>query len=177
MLAGFLPNVGTVQASSSCPYGNCTTSAAIPAWEIASIVGVVAAVVIAAALIVLRRRRGPAPAAPAAAGPLQPWQEGPETAEVPAGAGVSPAGPAPYLEGPEDVGHAPPSLTAPPPKAAGAAAPAAAPAAATGAEGGSDIDSLMAELDRISGEILKKSPKKGSAPKPPEETEDTEPPS
>ena len=170
VLAGLLPNTGTVQAQSSCPYGGCTTSAAIPAWEIASILALLAAVVVAAALVVLRRRHTPRAGPPAAAGALQPWQEGP-----PAGAAAAPsAAPvaaAPYLEGPEDVGHTPPTL---PPPSAGATGPAAAPAAA---EGGGDIDSLMAELDRISGEILKKSPKKGSAQKPPDETEESEPPS
>jgi len=39
------------------------------------------------------------------------------------------------------------------------AAPAA---AATAGEAEPDIDSLMAELDKISGEILKKPPKKGA---------------
>jgi len=177
VLAGVLPNTGTVQAQSSCPYGNCTTSAAVPAWEIVSILAAIAAVVIAAALVVMRRRRTPRAGPPAAAGALQPWQEGPPTGGAPAAAGIAPAAAAPYLEGPEDVGHAPPSLPATPATGAGPAAAAAPPAAAAGAEGGSDIDSLMAELDRISGEILKKSPKKGTAQKPPEETEETEPPS
>jgi len=177
VLAGLLPNTGTVQAQSSCPYGGCSTPAVVPLWEIASILGVIAAVVVACALILLRRRRPSGAAPPAAAGPVQPWQEGPETSEAAGAPGAPTGAAAPYLEGPEDIGHAPPTLPPSPPKAPGAAAPAAAPAAAAGAEGEADIDSLMAELDRISGEILKKSPKKGSAQKPPEETEETEPPS
>jgi hypothetical protein len=54
---------------------------------------------------------------------------------------------------------------------AGAAAGAAAGAGAAEAE--PDIDSLMAELDKISGEILKRAPKKG-AEKPPETKSDDE---
>ncbi len=37
-------------------------------------------------------------------------------------------------------------------------------AGAAGESAEPDIDSLMAELDRISGEILKRAPKKGTAP-------------
>lgn len=150
--AGLFPNAGTVSAQSSCPYGGCTTSSAIPTWELVSILVVIAAAAIAAALLLMRRRRAP-PAQP----PVQAWKGGP-----PAGAG--PAGPAaptaPYIETPEDVGHAPPSVSTPP-RAAGAAAAGAGVAAGTaGAEGEPDIDSLMAELDKISGEILKKAPAK-----------------
>jgi hypothetical protein len=150
--AGLFPNAGTVQAQSSCPYGGCTTSSAIPTWELVSILVVIAAAAIAAALVIMRRRRRPP------ATPVQAWKGAP-----PAGAGTAAAAPGapaaptpPYVETPEDVGHAMPAVPA-----AGAAGAAAAPAAA-GAEGEPDIDSLMAELDKISGEILKKPPKKGT---------------
>jgi len=155
--AGFFPNTGTVQAQSSCPYGGCTTSSAIPTWELVSILVLIAAGVIAAALFLMRRRRQP----PATS--VQAWQGAP-----PAGAGTGaaaaapPSGPTPpYIETPEDVGHAPPVV--PSGRAAGTGAAVAAPAAAaTAGEAEPDIDSLMAELDKISGEILKKPPKKGT---------------
>ena len=162
--AGLFPNTGTVHAQSSCPYGGCSTpSSAIASWELVSILVLIAAIVVAAALVLMRRRRPPAPA-----GPPQPWQEGP-----PAGAGAvvaaPPGAPPPYIEGPEDVGHAPPPLATPAAKAVAPAAPAAAPAAAPE---GADIDSLMAELDKISSEILKKPPKKGAESTTGEEAED-----
>jgi hypothetical protein len=152
LAAGLFPNAGTVSAQTSCPYGGCVSSSAIPTWEIVSILVVIAAAAIAAALILMRRRRPPPQA------PVQAWQGAP-----PSGAGpAAPAAPTPpYIETPEDVGHAPPAV--PPMKpAAAAGAAAAAPAAA---EGEPDIDSLMAELDKISGEILRKAPKKGAGGK------------
>jgi len=155
LVAGLFPNAGTVQAQSSCPYGGCTTSSSVPVWEYVSIFVIIAVGAIVALLFIMRRRRPPrattvAPAA-GAPGPLTPWAET-ETA---------PSGPsAPYIETPEDVGHAPPSVG---PSAAAAAAPPA--GAAAGAEAGSDIDSLMAELDKISTEILKKAPQKGAGAK------------
>jgi len=149
--AGLFPNTGTVQAQSSCPYGGCTTSSAIPTWELVSILVLIIAAAIAAALILLRRRRPPS--APA---PVQPWTEGPSAGAGPA-AGAPGGAPPPYIETPEDVGHPPPTVS----PAAGAAAGAAV-AAPAAAEGEPDIDSLMAELDKISGEILKKPPKKGA---------------
>jgi hypothetical protein len=73
-----------------------------------------------------------------------------------------------YVETPEDVGSAPPTLGTPP----------GAPAAASGAkpEAEPDIDSLMAELDKISGEILKRTPKKAADDSGPEPGSE-EPPS
>ena len=167
LVAGLFPNAGTVQAQASCPYGGCTTSSSVPVWEYVSIIVLIAVGAIVALLFITRRRRPPrAAVAPAAGagvgpgpGPLQPWEETPGPA--------APGGPAaPYIETPEDVGQAPPSVGAPAP------APAAPPAgAAAGAEPVSDIDSLMAELDKISTEILKKAPKKGEAAKGGEEAE------
>jgi len=155
LVAGLFPNAGTVQAQSSCPYGGCTTSSAVPVWEYVSILVIVALAAIVALLFIMRRRRPPraTPGAPTTAAggapaPLTPWAEGPSP---PAGS------PAPYIETPEDIGHAPPPVA--PPSAGGAAPPAG---AAGGAEPSSDIDSLMAELDKISTEILKKEPKKGT---------------
>lgn len=174
LTAGLFPNAGTVQAQSSCPYGGCATSSSVPVWEYVSILVIVAVAAILALLFIMRRRRPPraAPAVAAGAAAAPPAEGAPPWGEQTTPAGTTPS----YLETPEDVGHAPPPVEAP---AAPPAAPAAGAAAggAAGAEGTSDIDSLMAELDRISGEILKKSPKKGSAQKPPDETEESEPPS
>jgi len=148
LAAGLFPNAGTVQAQSSCPYGGCSTSSSIPVWEYVSILVVIAAGAIVALLFIMRRRRPPR--APAT---VTPWAGPP--------AGAAPAAPPtpPYIETPEDVGRAPPTVTPQVPPAAPAAG------AAAGAESGSDIDSLMAELDKISTEILKKAPKKGAEEK------------
>ena len=145
LAAGLTPNAGTVQAQSTCPYGGCSTPSSVPVWEYVSILVVIAAGAIVALLFLMRRRRPPRPTQ------VTPWAAGA------AGGAAAPAGPVPpYLETPEDVGHAPPSVTPP-------VAPAApAEGAGEGAESGSDIDSLMAELDKISTEILKKAPKKGA---------------
>jgi len=169
LAAGLFPNAGTVQAQSSCPYGGCSTSTVLPTWELVSILVLVAAAIIAAALLLMRRRRPPAPATS-----VKPWEEPPPGAAAgpPAGPGGAPP---PYIEGPEDVGHAPPTVG--PAAAVGGGAAAGAGAGATAgavAEGEPDIDSLMAELDKISGEILKKPPKKGSSTSSDESAEDTD---
>jgi hypothetical protein len=142
LAAGLFPNTGTVRADTSCPYGGCTTTSTIPTWELVSILVLIAAGAIAAALFLMRRRRPPPGA------PVQAWQEGPSTA-----AAAAPA----YLETPEDVGHAPPSVS----PGVGPAIGGAAVGGAAAAQAEPDIDSLMAELDKISGEILKKPSKKG----------------
>jgi len=153
LAAGLFPNAGTVQAQSSCAYPPCPSTSSVPVWEYVSILVIVALAAIVALLFIMRRRRPPraAPGAPPAAA-------GGAAAVPPSAGGPSPPAmaPPPYLETPEDVGHPPPTVPTTPP--AGAAAP---PAGATGgAEPSSDIDSLMAELDKISTEILKKQPKK-----------------
>ncbi|MCI4372964.1 MAG: hypothetical protein L3K02_04910 [Thermoplasmata archaeon] len=154
--AGLAPTIGAVAAQSNCQYGACPSGSSnpFPWW----IVAVVLAVVVVAALLglMLFRRRPPAaPAAPeaweppagaagsAAGGPTPP------SAAVAVGAGTAAGAGANYMESPDDVGQIPPVVGA---GAAGAAAGEAEP----------DIDSLMAELDKISGEILKKAPKSGS---------------
>ena len=48
-------------------------------------------------------------------------------------------------------------------------------AAGAGAESEPDIDSLMAELDKISGEILKRTPKKGAQSAADEDTDSSSP--
>jgi hypothetical protein len=151
--AGLSPTLGSVAAQTNCQYSECPSGSGTPfPWWIVVVI-VVAVLAVLIALLMLRRRP---PAAPA--NPPEPWQPppgasgggpiAPSVAPV-AGAGVVAA---PYMETSEDVGQALPAV------AAGAAAGGAAGAAA----GDQDIDSLMAELDKISGEILKKAPKTGT---------------
>jgi hypothetical protein len=158
------PNIGAVPVPATCAYGTCPagTSTPFPWW----IVGVIAVIVIAliAAYLVFGRRRPPSQGSGPAA-----WEPpaGAAAGGVAAGAASAPSGPAPsgeagtppsYLETDEDIGAGLPAV------AGGAAVGVAAGAAAgtAAAEEEPDIDSLMAELDKISGEILKKAPKKGA---------------
>lgn len=164
--AGLTPNVGVVSAQAPAQY--TSASSGVQPWVYGLIAGIAVAAALLLALVLMRRRRSPPPSAP----PVQAWQEGPPST---GGPGAPPAPPPPgaapaYLESPEDVGHAPPPVPPPVPApktgatgatvATGAAV--GAPAGAATAEGEPDIDSLMAELDKISGEILKRAPKKGS---------------
>ncbi len=160
--AAMAPNFGAASAQTSTPYQ--VPSKAPSGLSVYDWLGIAAILIIAALLaavfLLRRRRRQPPTTGPP---PVQPWHEG----GPPSGAG-GPAPPAPpaaapaYLETPEDVGHGLPVV---PPAGAGAAAGgAAAGAGAAAAEGEPDIDSLMAELDKISSEILKRAPKKGKEP-------------
>jgi hypothetical protein len=165
--AGLSPNVGVVQAQTNGQY-NQSPSSGLALWEYAAIAAVAIAALLALALLLMRRRRRPPPAAPAP--PMQAWEGGPAGGAAappppPAAAPSPPPAPPAYLETPEDVGHAPPAVPVSKEAAvAGAAAGAAGTGAAAGAAGEPDIDSLMAELDKISGEILKRAPKKGTPP-------------
>ncbi len=158
--AGLAPTVGGVVAQSSCQYGDCSSGSASPfPWWIVAVV--IAVFVVAALLGLLLFRRRP----PSQPSPPEAWEPpagasaaAAPTAGAPPPPPVAPAGtvaPAPraaapaYVETAEDVGQVPPAA------AAGAGAGAAA------GEAEPDIDSLMAELDKISGEILKKAPKQG----------------
>jgi hypothetical protein len=151
LLLAFLPNTGAIPADTSCPYGNCPTTDNGPATLWYVLLG--ALVLVAAALgavLLLRRRRSPTPpeAVEAWSGPTSGAAGGPEGAPEGPSSGVAPD----YLESPEDVGHAPPAV----PGAEGAAP----------SEGGADIDSLMQELDKISGEILQRGKPQPKTPPP-----------
>ena len=156
-----LPNSGWVAAAATCQYGSCdSTSGSTISSLWYAVLAVLVLVAIALGVLLLRRRRR------APAGPVEPWSgdesggavggaEGPEAANVvPEGAG------APYMEMPTDVGAQPPAMAA------------SAGAAAGGAAEEGDIDSLMQELDKISGEILKRGTpgKKGDVPPPDDST-------
>jgi MYXO-CTERM domain-containing protein len=153
LAAGLLPNTGGTVAQPSSTYVSSSSSVSPWAYIGAAVVAIAAALLLA--LFLLRRRRPP-PAVTAP--PVQAWQGGP-------GAGTPPTAPPPpppppavapaYLEIPADVGRAPPPFL-----------PTAGTAAGTGLAAGAvsggtepDIDSLMAELDKISGEILKRGAK------------------
>ena len=152
-------------------YGQCVAPATFPTWAIATSVALVVVALLVALLILRRRRTPPPPAAP-----VSEWSGGP-----PAGAGgpTPPAAPSEWEEaalaggiGAGAVGAAdwrePAPVTPPEPAEPEtlpaavplAAAPAAAIPAAAGPEAEPDIDSLMQELDKISSEILKRTPKK-----------------
>jgi hypothetical protein len=152
--AGLSPNTGAVPAQSNCQYNQCVGGTSIPWWVLGAIVVAVVAALLIALLLMRRRRRPPA-------APVRPYvAPGAGPAGGAPAAAPAPTGPAPpYLETAEDVGAAPPAVPAGGPPA-GAVGGAAAGAAAGKAAEEPDIDSLMAELDKISSEILKR-------PKPP----------
>jgi hypothetical protein len=142
LAAALGPATGTVAASASCQYGTCASNGpSALTWGLGALLAAVI-LIVALAVILQRRRGGPPPSGGAG---VAAWSgtapESPAPAEAP-----------PYLESPDDVGAA---------TGAAAAGAGAAAGAAAAAEPG-DIDSLMGELDRISGEILKRGPgKKG----------------
>jgi hypothetical protein len=158
VLLALVPNSGAIPASSACTYGSCPAST--PSTPISWYILLGALIIVAAALAILllmRRRRSSTPP-----GSVEPWSGPTEGAAIaggaaaggatmPTDAGLSPpvaGGAAPaYLETDSDVAQPLPEV---PEGAAGGAAGAAA------AEGGGDIDSLMQELDKISGEILQR---------------------
>jgi hypothetical protein len=150
-----LPNTGAVPAQSSCQYGVCTNSTASnTTWYV--VIGVLLLIFLALAILILRGRQRTStspqewePGPSASAGPNGPSADIPDGATTGALAGAGAGVAAAYVESPEDVAV----------PAAGAAA--AGGAAASGEE--PDIDSLMAELDKISGEILTR----GNSPKKP----------
>jgi hypothetical protein len=163
LAAALSPDLGSVPAqTSTTPYSQPTSSSTgLSPVDWISLLVVVLLVGVIVALMVLRTRRsrpppGGEPPMGGAAGPPA------GAAGFSGGAPQGPPGASPaYLETPEDVGMTPPVV-------AGAAAGGAAVAgAAAGAQSPEDIDSLMAELDRISNEILKRTPKK-----PPEDPDD-----
>jgi hypothetical protein len=155
--AALTPNAGAVPAQSYCQYNQCIAGTGVPWWALAAVAVIIVAALGAALLMMRRGRRPPSK-------PVQPYQSPPGGATGGASGPTGPAGPAAtpaYVEGPEDVGAVPPPLTTAPVAGAvaGAAAGGAAGAAAATAaksSGEPDIDSLMAELDKISTEILKR---------------------
>ena len=168
--AALLPALGVVSADTSCVY-NCTTSSpSTPLWAWAAIGIIVVAAILSTAFLLMRRNRSRPPAEPyngpsegaagvAGAGAVA----GAEEPEAPPATETAPNGNAAYIEQPEDTA-APPAVLA-----SGAAAGAAAGAVAGAAADDTNIDALMDELDKISGEILKKDQRtKGSSSAEPE---------
>jgi hypothetical protein len=119
-------------------------------WAYLGIALAAIVVVLLASLLILRRRR----VSPAAVEPTEELSlRGPTP---PAGGGPPAAAPA-YLETPKDVGRAPPVIA---PVVAGETAAAGTGSAMSDTE--SDIAALMAELDKIGSEVVKKPPKTGT---------------
>jgi hypothetical protein len=148
VLLALVPNTGAISASGTCTYGSCpaTTPTTPLSWYI--LLAVLVVVALALGIVLLMRRRRP-PTSPSS---VEPWS-GPTVAAAGAPAAAEGSMPtdggptADYIETDSDVAQPHPEV--PPGAAAGAAA-------AGAAEGGGDIDSLMQELDKISGEILQR---------------------
>ena len=152
--------VATVQATACAYSAPCPTGdSGLSETTVFAILGLLALVALLLGVVLLRGRRGGGRRPPTA------WSDaGPSGGAVPPGEGAAvvggAAGAAAYTESPEDVSVAPAEVPTP---------------AATGGE--SDIDSLMSELDKISGEILKRgqAPKKDGTP-PPSSSDDPDEP-
>ncbi|MFZ0946402.1 MAG: hypothetical protein WAN54_21105, partial [Syntrophobacteraceae bacterium] len=127
-----------------------TSSSSSSWWVYLAIALAVIVVVLLASLLVLRRRRPPAAAEP----PEEPSPKG----VTPSTGGGPPAAVPAYIETPKDVGLAPPVIAA---AVSGGEAAAATAPVTTDAE--SDMAALMAELDKIGSEVVKKSPKTGTS--------------
>jgi hypothetical protein len=128
-------------------------------WVYVGIALAATAAVILVAVFALRRRRPPAAPPPP---PLQTWDEGPTP---PAGRPIQ-AAPA-YLETPVVAARTPP-LISPTEVPSVAVRPTVPPAAPGITE--LEIDSVMAELEEINAEMLKRNAKKAVGPGPMEET-------
>jgi hypothetical protein len=145
--AGLTPNANAVQAQSNCTYSQCVASTPFPIWVVAGAVVAVVIALLAALLLLRRRRREPPPPPPVVEESLGAPPPPPE------------AGPIAPWEGPATL----------PPPVAGPIEPGweeGAPAEPPPAKG--DIDSLLEELNKISGEMSKTAPKK----QPPRTSED-----
>jgi len=139
--------------------GTVTTSSSFPwIWVYIGIALATLAGVVLVTLVALRWRRLDAQAASTS----QTWEEGPAP---PRGGRPAESAPA-YLETREDIGSIPP--TNPTAQVAKAAAPSPVPTPVVG-DTGSEVDSILAELDKISAEISSRSPRKVSSAKPDEE--------
>jgi hypothetical protein len=166
--AALLPSLGVVSADTSCVNYTCTTSSpATPLWAWAAIGVIVVLAILSTAFLLMRRKGGRPPAEPyngpsegAAGATMAGGAAAAAPDEAPAPDEAAPAAPsAEYIEQPEDTAVPPAVLPA-----AAAATGAAAGAAAGTAADDTNIDALMDELDKISGEILKKDQRtKGNA--------------
>jgi hypothetical protein len=144
------PATGTVAAAATCQYGTCASNGpGLLTYGVGAIVALI--ILLIAAAIIYQRRRGGGSIPPAAGGGAVAAWSGPTGPESPAPAEAPP----PYIEGPEDAAVA---------IGAGAVAGGAVAGAAAADAEPADIDSLMGELDRISGEILKRGPGKKGPP-------------
>jgi hypothetical protein len=159
--AALTPNLGTVAAQSSCPYGNCTSGSSSPfPWVsvFVAIAVILAAIILAMIVIYFRRRNPPPPKAVDGAtvggsgsdtsppppttgtsGTEQSVNAGPTFAEAARYFGISPVG----VEG--DQAQGTPSWVGTPSYAENPV------------DVGAELDSILAEIEQISGEIIKRS--------------------
>ncbi len=156
------PYLGAGTAQTSCAYPPCPP-APTPSWVYALIaVGLIAAA-LAFAFVLMRRRRRP----PAAGQGVRAWEGGAGPGASRPAAHREPPAPPPefaslapvYLETPEETEPTPPTVEQGALAGAGAAAAEEADTAA---------DTVRAELERISQEILRRSKEKRPPPDAPE---------
>jgi hypothetical protein len=158
------PVTGALPAQSTCQYGNCSSpSNSTPLWAWAAVGGFIILIAALIALLLIRNRRRGGGASGASAVPPDAGVAATEAPVALGGAAVAAAAVPAYVETEDDVGAPPTVMPSPTP---GVEVPEPPP----GSEE-PNIDSLMDELDRISGEILKKDPKaKGGSPPPADPT-------
>jgi len=145
--AALAPNLGVVQAQTNSPYNQPASSGLSPYEYLAIATVIILAGLLLALFLLSRRRRPPTGTVP----PASVWQSGSgsggTSSSPPPPPGIAPA----YLETPAEIGQGLP------PAAGTMGAAAGAGAVAATAEGEPDIDTLMADLDKISSEVLKRS--------------------
>lgn len=161
LAAALTPDFGTVAAQSSCPYGNCTSGSgsSFPWISVFVALAVILAAIILAMIVIYYRRRNPPP----------PHGAGSAGAGGSAGGGAPPP-PATGTSGTEEAASSSPTYA----EAAryfGITTPGAEVIHARGSgdwietsaytrgptDVGAELDSIMAEIEQISGEILKRS--------------------
>jgi H+/Cl- antiporter ClcA len=155
--AGLSPNAGVVQAQTNYGYYGQSSSSTVSPWVYLGVALVVIVAGLLLAFFLLRRRRPPAASTPTE----QPVQKGspppstPPEATAPVAPAAAAATPA-VVKTAQDVGRVPT------PVSVAAAGPAGAVA---GEEPYEDIDTLIAKLYEVSGELLRRGTTKGAAGK------------
>ncbi|MFZ1023916.1 MAG: hypothetical protein WAN87_07260 [Thermoplasmata archaeon] len=161
LAAALTPNFGSVAAQSNCPYGNCTSGSgsSFPWISVFVALAVILAAIILALLVIYYRRRNPPP--PQAAGPAGVGGAGgsgspppPSTGTIGIDEGVS-SSPS-YAEAARYFGITPAGTQAVQPDASSSWS--GNPGYPEGRVNvGAELDSILAEIEQISGEILKRS--------------------
>lgn len=158
--AALTPDFGTVAAQSSCPYGNCTSGSGSSFPWISVFVAlavILAAIILAMLVIYYRRRNPPPPQAVGSTGVVSADGGGtpppPSTESLGAYEGVSSSGS--YAEAARYFGISPNGTQAVQADVPGSWS--GNPVYADGRSNvGAELDSILAEIEQISGEILKR---------------------